>query len=113
MRKMKMQRQTSFLSVLAFAAFAALPWPIAAQAQERAGQVIRFVVAFAPGGGTDITARAIAQQMSEAGLIVVVENRPGAAGVIAARQVLAAEPDGTNVLVASNPLLINQVLRPD
>ena len=43
---------------------------------------------------------------------VVVENRGGAAGTIAARQVIAAEPDGYTVLVNSNPMLINQVMNP-
>src|SRR5262245_44032340 len=43
---------------------------------------------------------------------VVVENRGGAAGTIAAGQVIAAEPDGYTVLVNSNPMLINQVMNP-
>jgi tripartite-type tricarboxylate transporter receptor subunit TctC len=75
---------------------------------------IRLVVAFAPGGGVDVVARLVADRLSVAlKQIVVVENRPGAAGVIAARQVVSAEPDGRTILVASNPLLINQVLRPE
>ena len=84
--------------------------PVRAQS----GQPLRFVVAFAPGGGVDVVARMIGERVSAStGQTVVVENRPGAAGVIAARQVASAEPNGKTILVASNPLLINEILRPD
>lgn len=62
---------------------------------------IRVVVGFAPGGGTDVLARVISQQL--AGLwkrSVVVENRPGATGVIAADAVARAPADGTTLLMA-------------
>lgn len=85
-----------------------------ANAQPISSQPIRFEVAFAPGGGADVVARIIADQMTNSlGQTVVVENRPGAAGVIAARQVTGAGPETPSVLVASNPLLINQIIRPD
>ena len=80
----------------------------------KSGQPIRFIVTFAPGGGVDIVARIIANRLSAAtGQTVIVENRPGAAGVIGAKVVTSSEPNGKTVLVASNPLLINQVLRPE
>ena len=61
---------------------------------------IRLIVGFAPGGGTDIVARAIAPKMSEIlGQSVIVENKSGAAGTIAADQIAKSTPDGYNLLV--------------
>ena len=74
---------------------------------------IRFIVPFVPGGGTDITARAIGQKLSEAfGKPVVVDNRPGAGGVIGADIVAKAVPDGYTLLLGSpGPLTINPNLQ--
>jgi tripartite-type tricarboxylate transporter receptor subunit TctC len=56
---------------------------------------IRFIVPFAPGGGADISARVIAMKMGAAmGQTVVVENRPGAGGVIGTDMVAKAPADG-------------------
>lgn len=62
---------------------------------------LRMLVGFAAGGLTDVTARALAQGMSEAmGQPVVVENRPGAAGNLASEQTARATADGYTVLMA-------------
>ncbi|WP_099867437.1 tripartite tricarboxylate transporter substrate binding protein [Pararhizobium haloflavum] len=62
---------------------------------------IRIIVGFAPGGGTDQTARLIASAAQEQFPVpLVVENRPGASGTLAAEMVAAAEPDGYTLLVA-------------
>lgn len=73
---------------------------------------IRLLVGFAPGGGTDTTARAIARKLSESlGQQVVVDNRPGAAGNIAAHIVAQASPDGHTLLMGTiAALAINPTL---
>ena len=66
-----------------------------ASAQSYPNKTIRILVGFAPGGSTDILARLIAQEMTKnVGQQVVVENRPGAGGNIAAELVSKAPPDG-------------------
>jgi tripartite-type tricarboxylate transporter receptor subunit TctC len=87
---------------------AAEPQPSSANAGEASVQTypskpIRILVGFTPGGAPDITARVIAQKLSESWKQqVVVENRPGAGGTIAAQIVASASPDGYTLLSASN-----------
>lgn len=73
---------------------------------------IRWVVPYAPGGGTDVIARPIALDLGEAiGQSIVYDNRPGAAGFIAAEYVARAEPDGYTYLVnAGNTHIFSTLL---
>jgi tripartite-type tricarboxylate transporter receptor subunit TctC len=70
-----------------------------------------MIVGFAPGGGVDVLARVIAQELNDhAGYQAIVENRPGAGSNIAARAVATSAPDGATVLFTGNSYAINQTI---
>jgi tripartite-type tricarboxylate transporter receptor subunit TctC len=83
-----------------------------ASAQDYPTRPITLVVPYAAGGGNDVMARTVAEKMSKTlGQNVVVENRPGAGGSIATRQVARAAPDGyTLVLGGTGTLAVNPTL---
>jgi tripartite-type tricarboxylate transporter receptor subunit TctC len=81
--------------VLLFAVVPALAW-----AQDYPHKPVRMVVGFPPGGGTDVVARILAPKLSELlGQPVVIENRPGATGTMAAAMVAKSPPDGYTIMM--------------
>jgi len=74
-------------------------------------RIVRIVVPFAPGGGTDVIARTLAQEMAkDLGASVIVENRPGAGTIIGTQAVAGSEPDGYTLLVGTFAHAVNPSL---
>jgi tripartite-type tricarboxylate transporter receptor subunit TctC len=93
---------------LILTAIAALVMPAAAQAQSYPTRVIKLIVPAGPAGPTDLLARLLADRMAATlGQAVIVENRGGGGGVIGARAVATAEPDGYTLLFGNTATFAN------
>lgn len=100
---------------------AALALGLAAPALAQGGDArwpskpIRLIVPFAAGGGTDLVARALAEKLgAELGQTVIVDNKPGASGVIAMETAAKAPPDGyTLVLGSASTVVVNPAVLPN
>src|SRR5580704_3725574 len=107
------------LGVSVFAAlalgFAAKAYVVNAYADDYPSRPVRLIVAFTPGGTTDITARLIADKMHETlGQVVAIENKPGANGAIAAQYVAQSDPDGYTLFFTTvGAVAINPAFRAD
>jgi tripartite-type tricarboxylate transporter receptor subunit TctC len=100
-------------AALAAAAVCASPVVAHAQADKYPTRPIRMLVPFAPGGGTDITARLIAANATSAfGQQVIVDNRAGGGGTIGAETAVRAAPDGYTVIMVSGSYGTNAALYP-
>jgi tripartite-type tricarboxylate transporter receptor subunit TctC len=85
-----------------FVLLACLAAAFAAQAQTYPTRTIHMLVGFAPGGANDILARIVGQKLADSmGQPVLVENRPGAAGLLAAEMLAKAPPDGYTLMLGS------------
>jgi tripartite-type tricarboxylate transporter receptor subunit TctC len=104
-----MRASRRVLATVLFAAFAA-----SAQAQQFPTEPVVFVVPYAAGGNVDVSARVLQAGIGDAlGRPVIVENKPGAGGIIAGDYVARAEPDGHTLFVGSNgPIMLGPMTSP-
>ena len=94
--------KTKILSVCAMLSFTGALWPAPLVAQDYPTKPVRIVVTFPPGGSSDVTARALSVPLQKnLGQAVVVDNKPGAGGTIAATEIFRAAPDGYNLLMSN------------
>lgn len=100
------------LLTMAAALWAAVGFATSGHSQEWPQGTIRIIIAFGPGGGTDIIGRILAQRMQEKlGQSVVVENRPGAGGILGNEAVARAAKDGYTLGIMTAGQTIGAVLR--
>ena len=101
-------RLCSFAAILGIGAVAFAAWNHAASAQDFPSRVIRIVSPHPPGIATDVLGRALAQKLNEKfGQPVVLENRTGANGMVAAASVAKADPDGYTVHITTGTHIAN------
>lgn len=107
------QRSTRLGAIALGGALALVSLSSPAQAQANyPDKPIRLVVPYTPGGGADTNSRMLAQPMSAIlGQPIVIENRPGASGVVGAMAVLQAPADGYTVFFDAFPYAVNAVMR--
>ncbi|HET7633170.1 MAG TPA: tripartite tricarboxylate transporter substrate binding protein [Burkholderiales bacterium] len=99
-----------FIAVISLGITTSAAW---AQNEKWPQRPVEFVLGFPAGGASDIVARALATQLKEVwGQSVVVDNRPGATGIIASQLAARAKPDGYTVLLVSSSYVNNIILRP-
>ncbi|QNK65079.1 Bug family tripartite tricarboxylate transporter substrate binding protein [Variovorax sp. PAMC26660] len=96
-------------ALLALSAFCALAAPATAQTTWHPDRPVTLVVPYAAGGGTDATARAVSKQLGVIwGQPVIVENMPGADGLIGTRRVMEARPDGYTLLLQVPSIVVTR-----
>ena len=110
MRTMK----TALVAIAAAAACAGSPAALGQGAASYPSKPIRIIVPFTPGSATDVMGRIVGERLTAAwGQPVVVDNRPGAGGVIGIRETARAEPDGYTLVVVSSGHAVNHTLYKD
>lgn len=104
--------KTKLARLILGTAIVVLGLPVLVHAQNYPERAIRFILPFAPGQGTDVATRLVMTEVSKKfGQPIIIENRPGASGMIAIQAVQKAAPDGYTVLGFSSSFLANSALR--
>ena len=102
-------KTASYLFAFAALLLAALATDLASASYP--DRTIRIVVPLAPGGGTDLISRTLAQEMAkDLGASVIVENKPGAGTIIGSQAVATSEPDGYTLLMGTFANAVNPSL---
>lgn len=100
-------RRALLISSATAATAAALGWPAAARADTWPSKPIRWVVAYPAGGGSDFLARQLAPVLGKAlGQTLVIDNKPGAAGIIGTDNAAKSPPDGYTLLTGDNGAMV-------
>lgn len=95
------------MAIAMLAAVASLALPVGAAAQSYPTKPVRMVIAFPPGGTSDFVGRVVAAKLSEfIGQSIVVDNKPGASGLIGTQDVARATPDGYTLLLAPSDFTV-------
>ena len=109
---MKPSSASSLIIILAALAVSGSPALAAADSEKYPARPIRLIVPQAPGGSNDIMARYVANHLTTSlGKQVVVDNRPGAEGIIGTEMVARSSPDGYTLLMASAAFTMNPAVR--
>ena len=96
------------------AAVLALALSLGAQAQTFPSKTVRFISGVTPGAASDTMARILAEKMTQTlGQSVIVENRLGAGGLVGAKYVAEAEPDGHTIMMYASAFTVSTLLSPD
>jgi len=97
-----MQRLTSLLCALFVVAIAASPAPAQSAPDAYPSRPIRILIPFSPGGTTDIIARALSDELRKSlGQSIVIENKPGADGIVAIQELLRSGSDGYTLMIGN------------
>jgi tripartite-type tricarboxylate transporter receptor subunit TctC len=108
-----MNLKTVFLALTAACAVIPVAHAASVDVDKYPTKPIRLIAPFVPGGGTDITARAVAQKLTERwGQQTIVDNRPGAAGTIGVELTATAAPDGYTICLISASHSVNSATNP-
>src|SRR6266403_2309208 len=108
-RRSNVKASRLLFALAAWALISALPVNDAFAAYPE--KTIRIVVPFAPGGGTDVIARTLAQEMAkDLGATMIIENKPGAGTIIGTQAVASSEPDGATLLMGTFAHAVNPSL---
>src|ERR1700740_1437803 len=109
---MRFQPSTKPASLLfALAALLFTAFPVNHASAGYPDRIVRIVVPFAPGGGTDVIARTLAQEMAgDLGVSIIIENKPGAGTIIGTQAVATSKPDGYTLLMGTFANAVNPSL---
>ena len=110
---MSLQPNVKAVALFALAALLLVALPPDPASAVYPDRIVKLVVPFAPGGGTDVVARTLAQEMTkDLGASIIIENKPGAGTIIGTQAVATSEPDGYTLLMGTFANAVNPSLNP-